>query len=85
MMELTRKLITQCCFCCAFAPYLYEQQLDVSEELISTTRCIGLNGKPVSPWTSALPLSYPVQRSIKPCWLDIHYAHAKCDIHTYFS
>ena len=58
-----------------FAPYLtslsnmmliYKQQeLDVSEELTSTTGCRGrgLKRRLLSPWASTLPLSYPaIQR-----------------------
>ena len=38
-----------------------QQELDVSEELTSTTGCCGrgLNRRPLSLWASTLPLSYP--------------------------
>ena len=41
--------------------YKERQELDVSEELTSTTECHGrsLNRRPLSPWAITLPLSYP--------------------------
>ena len=45
----------------SIARFYYEQQeLDVSEELTSTTGCRGrdLNHRLLSPWASPLPLSY---------------------------
>ena len=46
------------CFCSLFSE---QHELDVSEELTSTTGCHGggLNRALLSPWASTLPLSYP--------------------------